>query len=765
MVNDILNKNYNPTINSGDFLYSKELTEADVDRIVRISNERQTSTYLTEKESSKKKTKISPSKKKSSTKSTTRERPKTSERKTKRARVSGGMWRHGAPAGGPPAGDPPAGDLRVNVNLRAQTEAESNTFDATNDIRNQNNLNILQNAYAINYNYRFPDDARPIGTLRDFRPDSIVSASSQNGVNINTNAPNARDARNAVACVQWFDTIWRSVVNARDANDFADFNTHSRPTYTTRINLDSHGAPGDRRPARDDFGYRVRQLANLLGVAVPPIAPRNRDSVNIVYSCHEFQGRNRAYPEHRTYRILFIVSRDIHFTLYCHRFAGGNIEFVSPHFTFQPRDPRAADPNRAPLLENYHLYANARMFLEGFNRNAVRNPIIALSILAHYISKTAYLLLFTTYALENHNINQDYQVISNAMLQYRPDRYDFIELGHYAGGLHTVILDHFQTQFSRQIFPWFYVHQERNEFYINEYREWLTELIVTGRAAPGAGCGDNGPPHGHLAGFFLTRFPADNLAIFSHGLGGRARGIWTYNERTTAYPPYTAAAEHRWGPASTLPPPPPHRAPGPGQLPRRPPQRGWPRWSDSFDPPSPRRRPMGAASAMGSARPMGAASAMGAASGSPWGSRQLGVGSSPATEDASAMGDTSPMGAASGDWRRRDPAGNPNPRGGPPQNSRGIKKSSKKKKGGSDNTSGGALLNISTNKTLIKYLNKEKELKIDIKLLKKDKNKNKKKIIKKTDLLKKLKLKIIDKKEKLKKQKQKQKEKLKKKGK
>ena len=57
-------------------------------------------------------------------------------------------------------------------------------------------------------------------------------------------------------------------------------------------------------------------------------------------------------------------------------------------------------------------------------------------------------------------------------------------------------------------------------------------------------------------------------------------------------------------------------------------------------------------------------------------------------------------------------------------------------------------MNISTNKTLIKYLNKEKELKIDIKLLKKDKNKNKKEIIKKTDLLKKLKLKIIDKKEK-----------------
>lgn len=686
MVDDILNKKYNFTIHSDDFSYSNNLTKEVVNAIDKKTNDKKNynrrielSTYLKEKESSKKNNSTNNNnflKKKSSIEL-------KNERKSKRVRVEGGMRRGGPPAG-PPAGAPAGGpDHQVNVILPAQTPIEDTTFDQHNNA--QTNLGILENAYAITYNHRraLPPDARPIGTQDNFRADSIVSASGRNGFNVNTQAANANDSITAVACAQWFDTIWRSVVRNEHATHFAAFHRGAGSTYTHRRNLDGRGILA----GRDSIGNRVRNLV-AAGARAPPIAARNNPNVNIVYSSHEFRDSNgNVYNQHRTYKILFIISRDIHFTFFCHRYDGGNIEFCSPHYTFEPLNP--ADLSQS--LARYHLYASAHGFLDGFNRNAVRNPIIALSILAHYISKTAYLLLFTDYARGNYGINEDYETISRAQVQYRPDRYDFVELGHYAAGLNIVIRDHFvghAGQFPGQNLSWFYVHHEEIDFYLSEYHHWLPQILVTGNLALQRGA-DGSPPyhwpfaHPHPAArhrAIVTRQPR---------LRSNYRSIWNDHQLGTFYPNYTPEAAARYGdPTITM-----ATATTEG-LPRAPRQRPHPRWSDSF-------------TGFEVGVPIGGPPALG-------GPRVV---------------------AEAGRERRED--------------SRGPAKRVHRR--------GGAQLGISTNKTLIKYLNKEKELKIDIKLLKKDKNK--KEIIKKTDLLKKLKLKIIDKKEKLKKQKEKEKEK------
>ena len=136
MGNDILDKKYNFTIHSDNFLYSNNLTEEMVKEIDEITNKRQieSSTYLKEKKSSKKlssknKDDLKKSKKRSSIKS-----PDDKRSRSKKTRVEGGM--------------PPRG---VNVNLPAITEDEEETFDAL--YTPGTNQTILQNAYAINYNH------------------------------------------------------------------------------------------------------------------------------------------------------------------------------------------------------------------------------------------------------------------------------------------------------------------------------------------------------------------------------------------------------------------------------------------------------------------------------------------------------------------------------------------------------------------------------------------------------------------------------------
>ena len=730
MGNDILNKKYNFTMNSNDFLYSETLTKAMVDEIDEITNKRliESSTYLNEKKTSKKissknKDDLKKNKKKSSIKS-----PDDKRSSSKKTRVEGGMWR-GGPAGGPPAGGPPRRpDRRVNVNLRAQTPDEDTTFDPHNNP--QNNLRILENAYAITYNHHqaLPRDARPIGTDANFRTDSIVSASAMNGVNRSTQAEIANESITAVACAQWFDTIWRSVVRNEHTNHFATFNRG--PNYSRRINLDGHGI----LVGNESIPRRVRRLAGELGGNIPPIAGMNPRHLNIVYSSSEFQDSNgNVYPEHRTYKILFIISRDIHFTFFCIRYDGGNIEFCSPHFTFQPHD--LEDPTRR--LRNYHLYASADGFLHGFNRNAVRNPIIALSILTHYISKTAYLLLFTDYARrpEDYGINPDYQTICRALVRHRPDRHDFVELGHYAGGLNLVIADHLERQFFEQDLSWFFVHHEQIAFYLAEYHHWLPQILVR-RNLPALQRAEDGGPPRYWNDYHNTEFPRDHLAIVSgRELGYNYRRLRNENQEMYDYADYTRDGRAFYGD--------PIR-----DLPREPNQFPHPRWSDRF-------------TGLGRALPVAA---------------EAGMDFRPPPV-AAVRRDAGPL-RRPGDWicprcnalvfaSRSEcfKCGAPRPPGAgrETREDRGPAKRGKRGGGASGNTrSGGAQLGISTNKTLIKYLNKEKELKIDIKLLKKDKNKHKKEIIKKTDLLKKLKLKIIDKKEKLKKQKQKEKEKLKK---
>ena len=772
MGNDILDKKYNFTIHSDNFLYSNNLTEEMVKEIDEITNKRQieSSTYLKEKKSSKKlssknKDDLKKSKKRSSIKS-----PDDKRSRSKKTRVEGGM--------------PPRG---VNVNLPAITEDEEETFDA--HYTPDTNQTTLENAYAINYNYHqtLPRDARPIGTENNFRTDSIVSAASLNGVNRSTLAENREDRITAVAGAQWFGTIWRSVVLREHTEHFASFHREGRD-YTRERNLDGNNVLPRRGDRGDSIGMRVQELANQNMVGAPPIAARNIRNVNIIYSSRQYRDRDgNVYPLHRTYKILFIISRDIHFTFFCNRFDDGNIEFCSPHFTFEPLDPNWTQrtPEDLPVrLARYHLYASADGFFDGFNRNALRNPIIALSILAHYISKTAYLLLFTDYARRprDYRINPDYEHMRDALLKYRPDRYDFVELGHYAAGLHIVIKYHFQRQFGGQDLSLFYVHHGRIEFYLGEYHYWLPQILVTRNPAlqrdadggPPRYWGrdtDGGPPR--YWGYTAPVFPRDHVAIDrgERGLEQRYRNIWVGPEVTNHYPNYTGA----YGDAATTT----------QQLPRELRQGAHRRWFDRI-----RGLELGAEAGM-DFRPSGDARAFASADGT---TREMGAASGSwrrgdARAFASADGE---MGAASGSWRRGDArasaSANPVRRPGdsncpncnalvfasrsecykcstPKPNGNGNKGKRKEPKDPGSNKKGkrgGALLNISTNKTLIKYLNKEKELKIDIKLLKKDKNKNKKEIIKKTDLLKKLKLKIIDKKEKLKKQKEKEKEKLKK---
>ena len=779
MVDDILDIKYNFTIDSNKNI--KNLTKKQLDTIDKITSEHQIelSTYLKKKNSIEKNlsnnsaNSIKSKKSKNSENSVSKKNGSKSyidltERAAKRRKkvpVQGGMPRN-PPRN--PSRNPPQRE-EVNVNLPEPTLDEMMTFDATN---NQTNRKILQDAYATTYNYynNPPPEAMPIGNELNFTGDPISSASARNGVCINTTLGSDNDKINAVKCAQWFDTIWRSVVRSEHANLFAgDFGDIQDRWIIQNIDLNP--------PPRGGEGNLLDMVENIIN-RIPehkrtelPIATPASRHVNINYACRPYvDSDNNVFNEHRTYRLLFLVTKDIHFTFFCHRFADGNIEFCSPHYTYLPQDENGnaiLDHNGQP--KKYRLYVDANEFLSQFNRNEVKNPIISLSILVHYISKTAYLLLFTDYAPGNYNINPDYKIICEAQVRYRPDRRDFIELGHYTDALNYIIYSHLKKRFYGQNLQLFRIYQREIGFYLDEYYHYLPELL-TGTTQSWITASDivrererrTGPPPHSSSPVTLQNRQSHRAIVPNESLNNR-NGIRFFsrdNIQTEVFPPLNTNAYRYYSVSPRVVPVPPPRYHN--------------RYIDNLSERDTNRAAQGGplSSGMDASRSTSDRDTGMAARGPPpstavqgrgdrdWycprcGSMVFGSRSycykcyEPKPQNADTVASRvkeQPRAAAKGAPRGRGP--NEGDRG----NGQGKGTSGAKRRGGAPS-------GISTNKTLIKYLNKEKELKIDIKLLKKDKNKNKKKIIKKTDLLKKLKLKIIDKKEKLKKQKQKEKEK------